>query len=117
MKHIHIIRWVARIISIGFAALISIFALDIFDESYGLKNTMIALFIHLLPTFIILFILVLSWKRDWLAGLAYTILGLVYIIKSLNRFDWITYTIISGPLFLLGILFFISWAFSKKGPA
>jgi|ERR1019366_5417000 hypothetical protein len=112
-QNVGIIGWTARIISIAFAVFISIFAMDVFSEGYGFWNTALALFMHLIPTFLIILILILSWKREWIGGSVYTILGILYIVFAWGKFDWSAYALISGPIFILGILFFISW-YQKK---
>lgn len=104
-----IIRWTARIMSIAFAAFLSIFAMDVFNEGYNFWNTAVGLFMHLIPAFLILLVLIISWRKEWIGGIVYFMLGIVYIITAWKKFDWSAYALIAGPLFVLGILFFISW--------
>lgn len=113
-QNVNIIRRTARILSIAFAAFISIFAMDVFSENYGPLKTMIDLFMHLIPSFLVILILIFSWQREWIGGVVYTVLGIFYIIYTLGKFEWSAYALISGPLFILGILFFISWCQRKK---
>ena len=108
-QHTGIIRWAARILSIAFALFLSIFAMDVFSEGYGFWQTILALLMHLVPTFLILLILLISWKREWIGAGFYTILGILYIVLEWGKFDWAAYALIAGPLFVLGILFFIGW--------
>ncbi|MEI8059615.1 MAG: hypothetical protein WCG67_05610, partial [Ferruginibacter sp.] len=61
-----IIRWTARIMSIAFAAFISIFALDVFNESSNFWDTALGLLIHLIPTFLIILVLIISWRKEWI---------------------------------------------------
>jgi hypothetical protein len=98
-----------RILCIIFAALISIFALDVFGEGYGFWKTVLALLIHLIPTGIILVVLALSWRWEWIGGVIFVALAALYIIAFWGRFHWSVYVIMSGSLFLLGILFLINW--------
>ena len=116
MKKNEIILWTARTLSIVFACFISIFALDVFDEENEFWNTIPALMLHLIPTFIIILIIIFSWNRPLIGGLFYTFLGIAYIVYSWGKFDWTVYFIIAGPLFFLGILYFIFW-YQKKHPA
>jgi len=41
--------WAPRIIAILFIVFISLFALDVFIEGYGFWETIVALFMHLVP--------------------------------------------------------------------
>lgn len=101
--------WTPRILALLFAALISIFAADVFGEHLGFWKTMLALLIHLIPTWIILGILAVSWRRGWIGAALYPGLGLIYVVMAWGRFPLITYFAMAGPLFLLGILFWIDW--------
>jgi hypothetical protein len=104
-----IIRWTARIMSIVFAAFLSLFALDIFNEGNDFWNTALGLFMHLIPSFLVLLVLIISWRKEWIGGIVYFILGIAYLVTAWGKFDWSAYALIAGPLFVLGILFFISW--------
>ena len=103
------VGWFARIFNILFAVFLSIFAFDVFSEGYSLWNTIVALFMHLLPVFFIVGVLLLSWRWELVGALVFPVLGLVYIISTAGRFHWSAYVLISGSLFLLGILYLISW--------
>ncbi len=96
--------WLPRILGIAMILFISLFATDVFSEGYGFWEMMLALFMHLIPTFILIAILIFSWKMPHIGGWAYIILGLAYIIMANNQ-HWLAWLLISGPLFLIGILF------------
>jgi hypothetical protein len=101
--------WTPRILCMLFAAFVSVFALDVFDAGLSIWKTMLALLIHLSPVFFLILILVLSWRWAWVGGIVFPALGALYIVWAWHRFHWPTYAIIAGPLFLLGILFWINW--------
>jgi len=67
--------WSPRILCLLFAAFISIFAADAFGEGYGFWKTILALLIHLIPTGIILVILAISWRWEWVGGILFIALG------------------------------------------
>jgi hypothetical protein len=101
--------WTPRIICILFACFISIFALDVFDETHGFWNTLLALLIHLIPTGLLLLILAVAWRWEWVGALLFSALGILYFIAFWGRFHWSVYAIIAGPLFLLSALFLLGW--------
>jgi hypothetical protein len=101
--------WTPRILCLLFAAFISIFAADAFGEGQGFWNTTLLLLLHLIPTAAILVILALSWRREWVGGILFTALGVLYLILFWGRFPWSVYVTISGPLFVVGGLFLINW--------
>jgi len=109
-----VILWSARVLSLCFAAFISVFALDIFEENKSFWETALGLLIHLTPTYLVLLILIIAWNKPWIGAVVYTFLGLLYIVVAWGDFDWTAYVFISGPLFLMGILYFISWKQLKQ---
>jgi len=107
-----VIFWAPRILSILFIIFLALFALDVFEEGRGFWGTALALFIHLIPNFVLVIILILSWKWEWIGGILFNAAAVFYI-ASFDNVDIYAYIFISGPLFLTGILFLIGW-FSKK---
>lgn len=107
--------WMPRILCIAFAVFVSLFALDVFGEGYDFFETILAFLIHLIPAGIILIALVISWRWEWIGSIAFTSLGVVYIVIFRDReFSWSVYLIMSGPLFLLSVLFLINWLCRKQ---
>ncbi len=106
--------WAPRIMCILFAAFISLFALDVFEENHGFWNTLLALLIHLIPTYILLLILAVTWRWEWVGGLLFPALGAFYIIAFWGRFHWSAYAVLSGSLFLLGVLFLVGWRYRSE---
>lgn len=107
--------WAPRILCLCFAAFISIFAVDVFGAQLGFWNTLLALLIHLIPTWIVLIVLALSWRRGWIAGVVFPSLGVLYLVTFWGKFHWSAYLVISGSLVLLGILFLVDWL-SRRAP-
>ena len=102
--------WAPRVLCLFFAAFISLFALDVFSEHRGFWDTTLALLMHLIPTAILLAILALSWRWEWVGGLLFPALGAAYLAAFWGRFHWSAYVVLSGSLFLLGALFLLSWS-------
>ena len=90
---------------------VSLFALDVFGESHGFRETIYALLIHLIPTYIVVIVLVIAWRWEWIGAILFIALGMFYIDLTWGRFPWFTYLAISGPLFLVGILFAFNWVY------
>ena len=98
----------ARILSLLYAAFISIFSFDVFEEKYSFWKMILALLMHLIPTFVLLIIFWISFKKEWIAGLLYLLLGIMYILIAWGKFYWSAYVMIAGPLITIGVLFYIS---------
>jgi hypothetical protein len=108
------IIWAPRVLCIIFALFLSIFALDVFSEGLGFWQTILALLIHLIPAFLILIVLIVSWRWELVGGIIFTALGILYLVSSWGRFPWVTYLIVSGPLLLVGVLFLVNWAMKSE---
>ena len=109
-----LLYWLPRILGIIFAIFISIFALDVFGEGLGFWKTIIALFIHLLPTFLAVIALLIAWHDEPVGGGVFIVLGLLYIFLFLDQASFSSYLLIAGPVFLIGILFLLDWFFRKR---
>ncbi len=111
-----------------FAGFLSIFAHDVFGKGHGFWQTTLALLIHLTPTWLVLVALAIAWRWQWIGAALFMILGVCYALmcpmasqdpsRILGipgpKFFWIS--VISGPLFLIGVLFFLDGLICKKLP-
>lgn len=100
--------WAPRVLSLLFIAFLSLFALDVFGEYKGLA-IIPALFVHLLPSLVLLVATVAAWKYDFLGTI--TFLGFAIWYVWMVGFDrpWSWYVSISGPAAIAAILFFLNW--------
>lgn len=116
------IYWTPRILSIIFLIFLALMSLDIFDGNYGFWGTILGLFMHNVPTIILLTIIIISWNREIVGGVGFILAGALYIvfifIKTFKTgFEWyyLIWSIqISGIIFLIGIFFLINWFKKKK---
>jgi hypothetical protein len=74
---------------------------------------------HNIPALILLAVLIISWKYEIVGGIIFILAGVAYIVVSAyNQLEW--YIVIawglqiSGPAFLIGILFLINWRRRKQ---
>jgi hypothetical protein len=109
-----LLYWSPRVLSIVFIFFTCIFALDVFGESRGFVETILALLMHLIPQFLMIGVLILSWRREWIGGVVFILLAILYIVGMWGKFPLMTYVIISGPLALTGILFLLNWRYRKS---
>jgi hypothetical protein len=100
--------WAPRILGIASALFLAMFALDVFAEGYTFGQLLIALFMHLIPSFMILLFLVVAWRWERIGGILFLLLGVFYIWFFWHPSRWLSYLVISGPLFLTGILFLLN---------
>lgn len=111
--------WAPRILGIIFILFLMMFSLDIFQPGLTAWQITIGLFMHNIPALILLIILIISWKYEIVGGIVFILAGLLYIFSLItgSQFEWymlIWSLTISGPAFLIGILFLIGWSKKKK---
>jgi hypothetical protein len=108
--------WAPRALSIVFIAFLSLFAMDVFSEHLGLWRTALALTMHLIPSFVLIAVLVLAWRWEWIGAALYAAAGLFYVVwvASMSRpvppaMRLIWALCIAGPAFLIAGLFLANW--------
>ena len=93
------IRWVARCMAIAFILFVSAFALDVFGES----DWLLALIIHLIPSYILIALTAVAWKMDIMGGILFLVVGIIFM--AVTRLEgYVLYV----PAFTLGLLFLVS---------
>jgi hypothetical protein len=109
-----VLFWTPRVLGILFAIFVSVFALDVFSEGYGLWQTIRALLLHLVPTFIVVIALVIAWRWEWVGAFLFNALAVFYVVWAWGRFPLGAYLSISGPLVLVGVLFLFNWIYRAQ---
>lgn len=102
--------WAPRVLALGFVAFLALFALDVFGEGYSFGETLFALFMHLIPNFVILGAVMLAWRNDRLGAILFLGMGLLFLGMSRGT-GWF----VSGPLILIAALYLVS-ASAVPGP-
>jgi len=93
--------WFIRIFSIIFLLFISLFAFDSITDLLGF-------IIHLIPSFVVLLLIIISWKHQTIGGYLFIILGILsFIFFSFNAI------IISLSIIFIGILYLLDNYFLK----
>ena len=83
------IIWIPRILIITYILFLSLFALD---TEFGL-----GLLMHLIPSFVLLAILIFTWKKQKLAGILFIVAGIGTIIFYNTYQDLLSLLMISFP--------------------
>jgi hypothetical protein len=116
------IFWAPRILSILFTIFLVLFSFDVFGQGYGFWGTVLAFLMHNIPVFILTAVLIISWKREIVGGIAFILAGLLYAALNLitiikNGFEWYYFAWIiqlSGIAFFIGIMFLVGWYKKRK---
>ena len=98
-------QWIPRVLALFFAGFISIFSLDVFGEGYGLGELLVALFMHLMPTGLLLVALAVAWKKPKWGGGVFVLLGAVSVVFFKTYQELVVFGLVSMPLLVIGGLF------------
>ena len=116
-RSIKIFHWLPRIICILAILFISLFAADAFTPELTIWQQLGAFIIHLIPSFILLAILTIAWKWEYIGGIIFIIIGLglspfVFVHNyKMNNSIWVSLGIILSitfPFVIVGVLFIVS---------
>lgn len=122
-KSVRVFHWIPRIICILAILFVSLFALDAFAPGQPFLKQIGGFFIHLIPSFILLALLLVAWKWEIVGGTVFILLGLglsplvFYQNYKMNQSIGMSLGIISAvtiPFALVGILFIVSYYKKKK---
>jgi hypothetical protein len=94
-------------LGILFVLFMSVFAMDVLEENESLGQIAVALIRHLVPAFICLAVLLVAWRWERIGAVLYVVLGVVYLGMAWGRFPLVAYISITGPLVLIGLLFYL----------
>ncbi len=101
-----LLLWGPRIGGLSIAGFLALFALDAFNDT-SFVAALPAFAIHLVPSLLVLTVVAIAWKFEWIGALAFIGLAALYATTVRGRLDWII--AISGPLLVVGLLFLASW--------
>ena len=105
---------IAVFLAIVFNLFLLLFALDIFSEGYSVVDLILGLVIHLLPNIILGMTTYWAYKKTTAGAVAFLILGIISTLFFRTYSDPLVFFLISGPLFVIGILLFLSNLVDKK---
>lgn len=101
--------WLPRVLNILFLLFLAMFSLDIFDGNYGFWGTVLGLFMHNIPVFILTGILIISWRRPMVSALVFPLLAWLYVISAYSRCHCgMAMNPIPFIALILGVLYWVS---------
>jgi len=120
---IALFHWLPRIICILAILFISLFAADAFQPGNTIWQQLSAFFIHLIPSFILLALLLVAWKWEKIGGIIFIVIGLVLspfvFMLNYDRNNSIGTSLgiilsITIPFIIAGSFFIVSHLMKKK---
>jgi hypothetical protein len=109
-----LLYWSPRVLTIAFIAFVSMFALDVFTEGRGFRETLLALAMHLIPSFVLIGALLLAWRWEWVGATVFAFAGALHLLLVLRTpLPWATKLAqmapIEGTAFLIAGLWLANW--------
>ena len=120
-KPVKLLYWSPRVLAILGILFISVFALDAFHPGEPLGQQLLHFFIHLIPSYVLLAVLWLAWKREFAGGIIFALIGLIMSPVvfmhnyRMNNSIWMSLLIIhmiTIPFLVVGGLFI--WGHFRK---
>ena len=107
--------WMPRVLSIALIAFMSTFALDVFGEGLGFWGTLLALTMHLVPSFVLIAALVLAWRWEWIGTVFYGAAATLYVVLLIPR-PWpspgikmVWLLMLAAPALAIAAMFLANW--------
>src|SRR3989344_3123701 len=106
--------WAPRVLSILFILFLTMFSFDVFEPGLKWWEMAIGFLMHNIPVLVLTIALVISWRREIVGAVVFFVAGLLYIalILTNKHFEMVMLTwilFISGPAFIVAVLFLINW--------
>lgn len=115
MKRVNqLLYWTPRIAAILLILFLAMFSLDVITPEATFWQIVTGMLMHNIPVFILIAVLIVAWRFEWVGGVAFILAGLAYVILASTRgiswfqaFSWSM--ILAGPAFIVGGLFLANW--------
>jgi hypothetical protein len=123
LRELNRLLWIPRVFMITFIVFISLFALDVIGGNKSLVLQSGGFLIHLIPSFILVIGLIISWKHPMIGGYFFLLAGIIFTLFFRANKNLEVFLMISVPVFLEGLIFiFVGFLIGKvssniKSPA
>lgn len=120
---IKLIHWLPRILCMAAILFISVFVLDAFNPEKTVWEQIGDFVIHLIPSFVLIIFLLIAWKREFIGGILFILIGIgfspfIFLHNyKMNQSVWMSLMVIlliTVPFIVVGILFLVSHKMKKK---
>jgi hypothetical protein len=122
-RRLKILYWLPRVIGILAILFISVFALDAFNPEKTFWNQIGDFIMHLIPSLILTLILFIAWRREFIGGILFTLIGIGFTPFIYNHNYAMNHSVgmsllivlmITFPFILIGVLFLLHHYLKKK---
>jgi hypothetical protein len=96
--------WAPRLLGVAVSLFVGLFSLDAFGRGTAFTQALPDFMIHLIPFALVLLVVAVSWDAEWIGAVAFVSMAVAYAAAARAHPTWIA--VISGPLLLVGALYF-----------
>ena len=102
-----LLLWSPRILGILVCLFVSLFAFDAFGGGKPVLQALPDFAKHVVPVLVLLAVVALSWRYEWIGGLVFIGLATAYAYFAREHLSWVL--TIAAPLLIVGLLFLWYW--------
>lgn len=99
--------WIPRGVIMFYILFLLLLSFDVFQTNQSIWEQIAAFFIHSIPSWIFIIVLILTWKKYIIAGISYIVLGILGMIFFKTFLDIYSFLLVSLPPILIGLSFII----------
>lgn len=114
MKNNKFWLWFPRILTIIFTLFLSLFALDAFAGDAPLIEKIGGFLIHLIPSYLLIAILIVAWKKPKIGGFVFIILSIIFTLYFRTYTYMGSFIAVSLPVAVIGGLYILSHVLLNK---
>ena len=109
-------KWLlaATSIAILYAFTLLVFAADVFIKEQSISQTVSDLFMHLIPTALMLLFVVVGYKKPLVGAIIFAVMAVAYIITGWTGMHWTAHVLIAGPLIVISFLYIKAYKSDKQ---
>ncbi len=101
--------WAPRILAILAILFMMMFSLDCFEGPSSFKEQLICFFMHNIPAFVVIAILVLAWNWEWMGGVLFVAAFFAMSIFFFGFSRNYAALIVTSPFLITGLLFLLHY--------
>ena len=104
-------KWLQAGTSTGilYALALLVFAADVFSKEQSISQTVSDLFLHLIPTALVLLFVVVGYKKPLVGSIIFAVMAVTYIISGWTSMHWTAHVLIAGTLLVISFLYIIAY--------
>ena len=109
-----IAEWSGKLLAIYDILFLAMFSLTALSPEMSWLMKAFVVFLNLFPSLIVFICLVVAWKRPEFGSIAFAAAGVLFTIIFQTYLSIELFILVSGPVFLIAILFFVTWKLQNR---